>query len=170
MNFQAIRAARVLATLLLSGVLCLPALAVDSGGDGGGGGGGGYSSGGGSSSGSEASGPSLADVRVMIRNQRWDAAIRTLKTIVAQSPDNADALNLLGYSLRKSGDHDNALGFYLKAIKINPRHKAAHEYLGELYVETGQMTKARAQLETLAQLCGNTTCDEYRDLARAIGS
>lgn len=167
MTNQSRRAGSVLAALLLSGALSLPALAVDSGGDGGGGVSGGYSTGGGSSS--EAGGPNLADVRIMIRNQRWDAAVRTLKMIVAQAPDNADALNLLGYSLRKSGDYDNALGFYLKAIKINPRHRGAHEYLGELYVETGQVAKARAQLETLAQLCGNTSCEEYRDLERAIG-
>lgn len=167
MTNQSRRAGRVLAALLLSGALSFPAFAVDSGGDGSSSG---YSSGSGSgSSGSETGGPTLADVRIMIRNQRWDAAIRTLKNIVARSPDNADALNLLGYSLRRSGDHDNALGFYLKAIKINPRHRAAHEYLGELYVETGQIAKARVQLETLAQLCGNTSCEEYQDLARAIG-
>ncbi len=159
---------RALGAVSLCLALTLPSLAVDSGG-GGGGGGQSSSSGGGSSSASESSGPTLADVRVMIKSERWDAAIRTLKTIVANSPNNADALNLLGYSLRKSGDYDNALGFYLKALKINPRHKGANEYLGELYVETGQMAKAKAQLEVLAKLCGNTSCEEYQDLAEAIG-
>lgn len=164
---------RALGAVSLCLALSLPSLAVDSGGGGGGGdsGGGGYSSsgGGGGGSGDESSGPTLADVRVMIKSQRWDAAIRTLKAIVANSPNNADALNLLGYSLRKSGDYDNAQGFYLKALKINPRHKGANEYLGELYVETGQLAKAKAQLEVLAKLCGNTTCEEYQDLAEAIG-
>jgi tetratricopeptide (TPR) repeat protein len=148
--------------------LSMPSFAVDSGGGGGGNSGGGSSSSSGGAA-SDSSGPTLADARVMIKAQRWDAAIRTLKTIVADSPNNADALNLLGYSLRKSGDTDHALGFYLKALKINPRHKGANEYLGELYVETGQMAKAQAQLEVLAKLCGNTTCEEYRDLAEAIG-
>lgn len=165
---------RALGAVSLCLALSLPSLAVDSGGGGSGGdsgGGGGYSSsgGGGGGSGDDSSGPTLADVRVMIKSQRWDAAIRTLKTIVANSPNNADALNLLGYSLRKSGDYDNAQGFYLKALKINPRHKGANEYLGELYVETGQLAKAKAQLEVLAKLCGNTTCEEYQDLAEAIG-
>ena len=164
---------RALAAVSICLALSLPSLAVDSGGGGGGGDGGGSSGNtsdsGGSGSSSDSSGPTLADVRVMIKSQRWDAAIRTLKIIVANSPNNADALNLLGYSLRKSGDPDNALGFYLKALKVNPRHKGANEYLGELYVETGQLAKAKAQLEVLAKLCGNTTCEEYQDLAEAIG-
>jgi tetratricopeptide (TPR) repeat protein len=162
---------RALGAAALCLALSLPSLAVDTGGGGGSGGGGSQSSssGSGGGSGSDSSGPTLADVRVMIKSERWDAAIRTLKTIVANSPNNADALNLLGYSLRKTGDHDNALGFYLKALKINPRHKGANEYLGELYMETGQLAKAQAQLEVLAKLCGNTTCEEYRDLAEAIG-
>ena len=165
---------RLVVATLLSLALAAPSLAVDSGGGGGGGGGGsggGYSSGGGSGGSSDsAGGPSLADVRIMIRNARWDAAVRTLKKIVAEAPDNADALNQLGYSLRKTGDRKNALGFYLKALKINPRHKGANEYLGELYVEMGDLAKARGQLDILAQICGNTSCEEYRDLAQAIGS
>jgi tetratricopeptide (TPR) repeat protein len=166
------RLVRALGALSVCLALSVPSFAVDSGGGGGGSGGSGGGSGSSSSSSgssSESSGPTLADARVMIKSQRWDAAIRTLKTIVANSPNNADALNLLGYSLRKTGDHDNALGFYLKALKINPRHKGANEYLGELYVETGQLAKAQAQLEVLAKLCGNTTCEEYQDLAEAIG-
>ena len=98
------------------------------------------------------------------------SAITMLKTIVANDSRNADALNLLGFSLRKSGDMKNAEGFYLKALKLNPRHKGAHEYLGELYVETGHMDKAKAQLATLAKLCGNTTCEEYKDLKKAISA
>ena len=113
-------------------------------------------------------GPSMADAKALIRAENWSAAIKMLKTIIANSPNNADALNLMGFSLRKSGDTQNALGFYTKALKINPGHKGAHEYLGELYVQTGQMAKARAQLKILEDLCGNTSCEEYEDLEKAI--
>ncbi|RYH14324.1 MAG: tetratricopeptide repeat protein [Alphaproteobacteria bacterium] len=135
----------------------MPALAVDSGG-------------GGSDSSSQTSGPTLGDARALIKAQKWKSAITMLKTIVANDSRNADALNLLGFSLRKSGDMKNAEGFYLKALKLNPRHKGANEYLGELYVETGHVDKAKARLETLAKLCGNTTCEEYEDLAKAIAA
>jgi len=145
------------------------AFAVDtpSGGGGGGGGGGSSSS---SSSSSDSSGPSMADARALVKAQKWKSAISVLKTIVADDSRNADALNLLGFSLRKSGDMKNAEGFYLKALKLNPKHKGANEYLGELYVETGHIDKARERLETLAKLCGNTTCEEYEDLEKAIAA
>ena len=144
------------------------AFAVDtpSGGGGGGGGGGGSSS----SSSDSTSGPSMADARALVKAQKWKSAISMLKTIVADDSRNADALNLLGFSLRKSGDMKNAEGFYLKALKLNPRHKGANEYLGELYVETGRLDKARDRLETLAKLCGNTTCEEYEDLEKVIAA
>lgn len=141
------------------GLAALPTFAFDS-----------PSSGGGSDSSSAQSGPTLDDARALIRGQKWKPAIAMLKTIVAEDSRNADALNLLGFSLRKSGDMKNAEGFYLKALKLNPGHKGANEYLGELYVETGHLDKAKTRLETLAKLCGNTTCEEYEDLEKAISA
>lgn len=128
------------------------------------------SGGGGSSSSESSSGPTLADARALIRAEKWKPAIAMLKTIIADDSRNADALNLLGFSLRKSGDMKNAEGFYLRALKLNPRHKGANEYLGQLYVETGHLDKAKERLEVLARLCGNTTCEEYEDLEKAIAA
>lgn len=122
-------------------------------------------------SGSQSNDPaaSINDARDHIRSGSWKSAIDVLKEIIAEDPNDADALNLMGYALRKSGSTDRALGFYLKALKINPNHRAAHEYLGELYVETGQAAKARDMLEALERICGNRTCEEYEDLAEALG-
>jgi Flp pilus assembly protein TadD len=145
---------------LVAGMLAsAPAYAVDTGGGGGD-----------SRSSVEAGAPSLDDARALIRAKKWKSAVSMLRQIVRAEPGNADANNLLGYSLRKSGDYKNAQGFYLKALKINPGHKGANEYLGELYVEIGQMAKAKKQLARLEQLCGNTTCEEYEDLAQFIAS
>jgi tetratricopeptide (TPR) repeat protein len=138
-----------------------PALAVDTGG----GSSGGYSSDGGGGGGS--SGPTIDDARSLIERGRFKDAIGVLRHVVEAEPRNADALNLLGFSLRKSGDMRNAQGFYLKALKIRPNHRGANEYLGELYVEIGQMGKAQAQLQTLEEICG-TSCREYRALKKYI--
>ena len=145
---------------LLSAGLAAPAtsFAVDTGGNGGGS----------SNANSVTRGPTLADARAQIKGRHWDKAIALLKQIVAASPNNADALNLLGFSLRKSGNMKSALGFYLKALKIEPNHKGANEYLGELYVETGQLAKAQERLKALATICGNTSCEEYQDLKKVI--
>ena len=135
------------------GLAAMPCLAVDTGGGG-----------------DSSDGPRLSDARVHIAAEDWTEAIAVLRTIVATDGNDADALNLLGFSLRKSGDLKNAEGFYLRALELDPSHKGANEYLGELYVEIGQIEKARERLETLARLCGNTTCEEYEDLAKAIAT
>lgn len=159
------------ATLVAGLLAATPVLAVDGGGgDGGGGGGGGYESSSDSGSRSEVSGPSLNDARALIRAQKWKSAASLLKQIVRADPRNAEANNLLGYSLRKTGDYKNAQGFYLKALKLDPRHKGANEYLGELYVEIGQLAKANKQLATLEKLCGNKSCKEYQTLAKFIAT
>jgi tetratricopeptide (TPR) repeat protein len=112
----------------------------------------------------------LNDARKLIAKSDWAGAIKMLRVIVRQQPKNADALNLLGYSLRQSGDMKEAEAWYLKALKLKPNHLGANEYLGELYAMTGQMAKAKARLATIGKICGNTTCEEYRDLAKAIAA
>jgi Flp pilus assembly protein TadD len=110
---------------------------------------------------------SMDDARTQIRNQRWADAIGTLRLVLEAEPDNADANNLMGYSLRKSGKMQRAEGFYLKALKLSPRHKGANEYLGQLYVETGHLDRAKDRLDALEAICG-TGCEEYQDLKAAI--
>lgn len=161
---------RLVGALLLAGALSLsaPAFAIDTGG-----GGSSSSSGsGGSSSSSSAATvavPSLAAARADIAKGAWAKAIAKLKLIVADQPRNADALNLMGFSLRQSGDMTRALQFYNKALKINPKHTGALEYMGELYVMTGKVDKAKENLAKIKGICG-TSCEEYKDLAKAIGA
>jgi tetratricopeptide (TPR) repeat protein len=73
----------------------------------------------------------------------------------------------MGFSLRKIGDYKQALTFYNKALDFDAVHKGAHEYLGELYVETGQVDKAKEQLAVLSKICP-AGCEELTDLQHAI--
>ncbi len=63
----------------------------------------------------------------------------------------------------------SALTYYTKALALDPDHKGAREYLGELYVETGQLDKAKEQLVVLTRLCP-TGCEELEDLQKAIAA
>ena len=112
----------------------------------------------------------LNDARKLISRNDWSGSVKLLRQIVVQQPRNADALNLLGYSLRQAGNMKEAESWYLKALKLQPTHLGANEYLGELYVMTGQVSKAEARLKTIAKICGNTTCSEYKDLAGMIAA
>ena len=57
--------------------------------------------------------------------------------------------------------------FYTKALEIKPRHLGANEYLGELYLEQGELEKAEERLAVLDKACF-FGCDEFDDLERAI--
>ena len=59
--------------------------------------------------------------------------------------------------------------FYSKALEFNPEHKGALEYQGELFVEIGDLTRARANAAKLAKLCPQG-CEEREDLDQAIGA
>lgn len=111
--------------------------------------------------------PDLSGPREKIKAKNYAGAIEDLKKI-ADSSQHADVYNLLGFSLRKNGDFKTALTYYTKALEFDPNHKAAREYLGELYVETGNLAKAKEQLAALAKLCPSG-CEEREDLQKAIG-
>jgi tetratricopeptide (TPR) repeat protein len=110
--------------------------------------------------------PDLSAVRVKIKAKDFVSARDDLFEIVKTNA-HADAYNLLGFALRKSGDHKNALTYYKIALDYDRDHKGAHEYLGELYVETQQPEKAREHLAILTKLCPQG-CEERADLEAAI--
>ena len=112
--------------------------------------------------------PDLSSVRAKIKAKDYAAALTELRDI-AEDTQQADVYNLLGYTLRKTGDFKTSLTYYTKALELQPNHKAAREYLGELYVETGNMEKAKEQLGVLAKLCPGG-CEEREDLQKAISA
>jgi Flp pilus assembly protein TadD len=109
----------------------------------------------------------LAAVRTQIAAKNWPAAIDELKRI--NDTGNADWNNLMGYSLRKgpTPDFAGAEKFYNEALRINPRHRGALEYSGELYLQTGDLAKAEQRLATLDKAC-TFGCGEFSDLKKAI--
>ncbi len=108
--------------------------------------------------------------REAIRKQDWRKALAELNRAVRDEPRNADIHNLLGYCYRKQARPDlpKAFAHYRKAIELDPRHKGAHEYIGEAYLMDKQPHEAEKHLAALQQICGNTACEEYIDLAKAI--
>lgn len=110
----------------------------------------------------------LSEIQTVIEKGEPQKAIEMLWQYLDSNPDDADGYNLLGYSYRKDRKFDLAKKSYDRALAIEPEHKGAHEYLGELYLQTGQPDKAEAQLEKLAQICGLEGCEEYEELRVAI--
>jgi tetratricopeptide (TPR) repeat protein len=84
-----------------------------------------------------------------------------------QNLNDPRVLNYMGYSHRKSGRLDEAVGYYRKALAINPNFVLAREYLGEGYVAAGRADLAKIELSEIAWRCG-TACEEYQELAEHI--
>ena len=110
--------------------------------------------------------PDLTSVRAKLKSKDYKGALAEL-TPLLQTYQHADVYNLMGFSLRKTGDRKQAYTYYRKALDFDPQHKGALEYLGELYVETGQIERAREIVVQLKKLCP-TGCEELADLEEAI--
>jgi tetratricopeptide (TPR) repeat protein len=102
----------------------------------------------------------------LIDDRKYSDAIPILQKLIKDKGAYADALNLLGYSYRKSGDPKTALEYYNQALAMEPKHLGANEYLGELYLEMKMPDKAKERLAVLKAACGD--CDEYQELESAI--
>ena len=112
--------------------------------------------------------PDLTSVIAQIKAKDYAGALAELRDL-AEDTQQADVYNLLGFTLRMTGDFKTSLTYYTKALELKPDHKAAREYLGELYVETGDIGKAKEQLSVLAKLCPGG-CEEREDLQKAINA
>jgi len=111
--------------------------------------------------------PDLTGVRAKIKAKEFKAAIAELEAVIDRGVQHADVYNLMGFSLRKSGNLDRAYAFYRRALEFEPNHKGALEYLGELYLERGEIAKARDHVARLTMLCPEG-CEELTDLRLAI--
>lgn len=109
----------------------------------------------------------LSAARALIAEKKWPAAIDELDKV--NDRGSAEWNNLMGYSQRKMPTPDLAAAerYYDEALRIDPQHRGALEYSGELYLMTGNLPKAEERLATLDKAC-TFSCEEYRDLKRAV--
>lgn len=96
----------------------------------------------------------------------YQGALPRLMLLEKETPNDPDVLNLIGFSLRKTGHPDQALDYYNRALQVQPDHLGANEYLGELYLELKQPAKAQERLAVLQQACG--ACAAYQELKEKI--
>src|SRR5262245_36701678 len=126
--------------------------------------------GGGGSEGASSSKPQdpdyVAGVRA-IEAKEYAKAVPLLEAAVGRDTTNADAYNWLAYAVRKNGDPAKSIPIYEKALALDPKHRGAHEYIGEAYLALNDLPKAKQHLQRLDKLCF-LPCEEYTDLKRAV--
>jgi tetratricopeptide (TPR) repeat protein len=108
-----------------------------------------------------------ADAVGMINQERFADAFAALQRAEAAVGPHPDVLNYMGFVSRKQGRFDDALSYYSAALSIDPNHLGATEYLGELYIQIGDLQRAERQLARLDELCAYG-CEQREELARWI--
>tara|TARA_Y100000816_G_scaffold255113_1_gene207744 strand:+ start:745 stop:1254 length:510 start_codon:yes stop_codon:yes gene_type:complete len=94
----------------------------------------------------------------------YSQAFNKLEKAYKSDKKNPDILNYMGFTSRKVGNFDKAEKFYLKGLSIKPNHNGINEYLGELYVQTNRIDKAKERLQVLK----NCDCKEFGELELII--
>ena len=148
-----------LAALVAAGISMMPFAAKAAGSDTGSSGGSGYTV--------AAASKEMRKATVMIKNEDYAGALSFLEAEIAKNPDNADAWNLTGFASRKLGDYAASEVAYDKALAIDPKHKGALEYKGELYLTLGNLEGAENMFDRLNKVCF-LSCKEKKQLAAAI--
>jgi tetratricopeptide (TPR) repeat protein len=97
--------------------------------------------------------PDYAAGRRAVEAKDWKSAIRLLSSAALRDTRNAEIQNYLGYAYRNSGELSAAFKHYARALQINPRHRGAHEYLGEAYLMVNNVPKAEEHLAALKNIC-----------------
>ena len=113
--------------------------------------------------------PVVKAARERIAKDDWLGTQELLRAALHTSPGNPDYHNLLAFSTRKGPNPDMALVFaeYAEALRLDPKHRGAREYLGEAYLQVGDLPKAKEQLAVLDKLCF-FPCEEYSDLKKLV--
>jgi Flp pilus assembly protein TadD len=111
--------------------------------------------------------PDYAEGKRAMDEKDWARAVERFKRAAVRLPDNADLQNYIGYSYRNMKQFEPAFAHYKRAIELDPRHRGAHEYIGETYIMVGDMAGARRHLQALRDIC-LLGCEELTDLERAI--
>ena len=94
----------------------------------------------------------------------YSQAFKKLSEALKKDKKNPDIFNYMGFTSRKIGNFSEAEDYYLRGLAIDPKHNGINEYLGELYVQTDRIDKAKERLEVLK----NCNCEEYAELELII--
>jgi Flp pilus assembly protein TadD len=97
------------------------------------------------------------------------AALPRLQAALKRFPDSANLHNDLGFAYRRTGQLDKSFEHYKRALAIDPRHRSAHEYIGEAYLMAGDLPSAEKHLAALRSIC-LLPCEESVDLEKAIAA
>ena len=102
-----------------------------------------------------------------MESKNWPEAEKRFTQAALRDPDNPDLQNYLGYTQRNLKQFNLAFKYYKRALELSPRHRGAHEYIGEAYLMVGDLANAEKHLAALREIC-LLPCEERDDLEKAV--
>jgi len=111
--------------------------------------------------------PDFAAGVAAVQHKDWTETLARMNAVVTRDPKNADAWNYLGFAYRNLGRMDESFKNYEQALRLDPGHRGAHEYMGEAYLQVGDLASAEEHLKALDRLC-RLPCDEYQHLKAKV--
>jgi tetratricopeptide (TPR) repeat protein len=106
------------------------------------------------------------------REKQWDKAEADFKRVLEIEPDNADALNYLGYTWVDRGENlTEAFEMIRKAVELEPNSGAITDSLGWAHYKLGQYEEAKKKLEDAVVLSPSsaTIIDHLGDVYWKLG-
>ncbi len=82
--------------------------------------------------------------------------------------EHPDVANYIGYANRKMGHYEQSKIWYEQALAADPNHVRTWSYYGMWQMEQGNRLKAEDFLAKVKLICGNASCEEYRQLKAVI--
>ncbi|MEM8752501.1 MAG: tetratricopeptide repeat protein [Pseudomonadota bacterium] len=107
------------------------------------------------------------EASALVEAEAFELAHEKLMELSEEEPMNADVFNLLGFAARNIGDFDGAAAAYRRALALDPDHRGALEYQGQLYLALNEFEEAEANLARLSELCPSG-CEEKAELEAAM--
>ena len=104
--------------------------------------------------------------RQLILDGQYEAGVTAMHALGRD--DHPDVANYIGYANRKMGNYDQSKIWYEAALKADPNHVRTWSYYGMWHMEQGNRLKALDNLQKVQLICGNTSCEEYRQLKDVI--
>src|SRR5215218_4323865 len=104
-----------------------------------------------------------------MEKKNWSEAAKRFEVALKRNPDSADLQNYLGYTHRNLKQYELAFKYYKRAIELEPRHRGAHEYIGEAYLLVNDLPNAEKHLAALRAIC-LLPCEELDDLEREVAA
>ncbi len=93
-----------------------------------------------------------AEKKAMKAQKAYKKAIERFRTAVEEVPNFHQAHSSLGYALRKTGQYEESLAAYDRALAIDPRYAEAIEYRGEAFLGLDRAEEAKGAYMQLFQI------------------